>query len=132
MLPYKYCMRIVNPTAKKGEDLATVYLKKKNFKIIERNFHARGGEIDIIAIDTAEKEPVLAFIEVKTRSSDRFGTPLEAITSWKLRSVIHTAQYFVQKYPKLPQSLRVDAVSVYLDADGELVSISLEKNISGF
>lgn len=125
-------MRIVNPTAKKGEDLATEYLKKHKFQIIARNFHARGGEIDIIAIDRSENEPVLAFIEVKTRSSDRFGTPLESITSWKLRSVIHTAQYFSIQHPRLPQSLRIDAVSVYLDALGELQSISLEKNISGF
>ncbi len=111
---------------KKGEDLAEQYLKKKGFEIIERNFRIRGGEIDIIAID----QDTLVFVEVKTRSSNEFGTPLEAITPWKLRSVIKTAEFYKLIHPKLPDAMRIDAVSVTIDRVNNTTTISLEKNIS--
>lgn len=120
-------MRIANPTAKLGEDKACEYLKKIGFKILERNYRKTYGEIDIIALD----KDVLAFIEVKTRTSDQFGSPLEAITYWKLKSLIKTAQYYKMTHPKLPESLRIDAVSVILNGQ-DVQSIELTRNISGF
>lgn len=124
-------MRIVNPTAKLGEDKACEYLKKLGFKIIERNFRKGYGEIDIVAIDESEKEKVLAFIEVKTRTSNQFGTPLEAITYWKLKTLIKTAQYYKMTHRNLPESLRIDAIAVILNGN-EVQNIELTKNISGF
>lgn len=121
-------MKIVNPTAKLGEDKACEYLRKIGFKIIERNFRKGYGEIDIVALD----RDVLVFIEVKTRTSSRFGTPLEAITYWKLRELVKTAQYYKLIHPKLPDSLRIDAVTVKLFRNNEVESIELTKNISGF
>lgn len=109
-----------------GERLAVEYLKKQGFKIIDRNFRIRGGEIDIIALDS----DVLVFIEVKTRRSHEFGTPLEAITSWKLRSLIKTAQFYKLKQPRLPDAMRIDAVAIILDYENNPISIELVKNIS--
>ncbi len=120
-------MKIVNPIAILGENKACEYLRKLGFKIIERNFRKGYGEIDIVALD----KDVLAFIEVKTRTSNQFGTPLEAITYWKLRSLIRTAQYYKMTHPNLPESLRIDAVSVILNGQ-DVQSIELTKNISGF
>lgn len=120
-------MRIINPIAVLGEDKACDYLKKLGFKILERNYRKTYGEIDIIALD----QDVLAFIEVKTRTSSQFGTPLEGITYWKLKSLIKTAQYYKMTHPKLPESLRIDAISVILNGD-QTESIELTKNISGF
>ena len=57
-----------------GEDLALIYLKRQGYKIIERNFRIRGGEIDIIAQDNN----TLVYIEVKTRTSHAFGLPEES------------------------------------------------------
>lgn len=114
-----------------GESLATQYLLKKGYKILQRNFKARYGEIDIVAIDSSQKESVLVFIEVKTRSSSQFGTPLEAITSWKLRSVIKTAEFYKLTHRNLPESLRIDAVSVLVNTDGSSKIDHIE-NISGF
>ncbi|MBI2613211.1 MAG: YraN family protein [Candidatus Levybacteria bacterium] len=126
-------MKIANPTAKLGEDKACEYLKKLRFKILERNFRKGYGEIDIVAIDPSagSGQEVLAFIEVKTRTSTQFGSPLEAITYWKLKSLIKTAQFYKLTHPNLPESLRVDAVSVILNGN-EVQNIELTRNITGF
>jgi len=108
-----------------GEQIAADFLQKNGYKILERNFLIRGGEVDIIAID----KDVLVFIEVKTRSSNAFGTPAEAITYFKLKSIIKTAQFFVLSYPNLPKQLRIDAVSVSFDLTGKPI-IEHIKNIS--
>ena len=120
-------MRITNPTAKFGEDKACEYLQKLGFKILERNYRKTYGEIDIIAID----QDVLAFIEVKTRTSALFGSPLESITPWKITSLIKTAQYYKMTHRNLPESLRIDAVSVTLNGNST-ENIELTRNISGF
>ena len=120
-------MRIANPIAKLGEDVACDHLKKLGFKILERNYRKTYGEIDIIAIE----KNVLSFVEVKTRTSDLFGSPLESITPWKLRSLIKTAQYYKMTHLNLPESLRIDAVSVIINGD-EVKSVDLMRNISGF
>ncbi len=125
-------MRIVNPTAVLGEDKACDYLRtKEKHTILERNFRQGYGEIDIIAIDKSEKEPVLAFIEVKTRKSNAYGTPFEAITYYKMQSLLKTAQYYAMTHKKLPEALRIDAVSVILHHDNTVREIVLMKNISG-
>lgn len=117
---------------KRGEDLAVSYLRKRGFQIIGRNFRIRGGELDIIAIETSKVTELqtLVFIEVKTRSSEEFGTPLEAITYYKLRSLIKTAEFYKVKHHNLPDLMRIDAVSVVLGPKNELVDIELVKNIT--
>lgn len=129
-------MRIVNPIGKKGEDLAVEFLRKKGYKIIERNFRKGYGEIDIIAVDpsvySGSKNPILVFFEVKTRTSEKFGTPFESITSWKLRQLLKTAEYYSHSHKNLPCELRVDAIAVVLDSSNNLVSIEHMENISGF
>lgn len=127
-------MKIVNPIARLGEDKACDYLQKNGFKIIERNFRKGYGEIDIIAIDSSSspQEKVLVFIEVKTRKSNSFGSPFEAITPWKLKSVIRLAQFYKLIHPNHPGSMRIDAVSVSLSSNNNVENIELIKNISGF
>lgn len=124
-------MRIVNPIAILGEEKACEYLKKLGFKIIERNFRKGYGEIDIVATEKTKNENVLVFAEVKTRTSNQFGTPLEGITYWKLKSLIKTSQYYKLTHRNLPDSLRIDAVAVILNGN-EVESIKLTRNISGF
>lgn len=116
--------RIKIDEGKKGEEIASNFLKKQGYKIIDRNFRIRNGEIDIIAID----KNILVFVEVKTRKSAEFGTPLEAITRWKLKSLINTSQYYKMIHPELPDALRIDAVSVMLT--NRLRKIEHIKNIS--
>lgn len=60
---------------KKGEDLACSYLENLHYQILERNFHTRFGEIDIIA----REKKALIFVEVKTRRSQSYGSPAESV-----------------------------------------------------
>lgn len=120
-------MRIVNPIGKKGEDLAVEYLKKKGYKILERNYRKQYAEIDIIAL----YNNILVFVEVKTRTSQKFGTPFEAITYWKLKPLVKLAEFYQISHPKLPSSMRIDAISILIDTIGTATIEHLE-NVSGF
>lgn len=110
-----------------GEELASKYLLSRKFKILERNFAKRYGEIDIVGLDG----DTLVFVEVKTRLGNRFGTPEESITPWKLRSLIKSSQYYKLLHPDLPDSLRIDLVAVALASESEVASINWYKNITG-
>lgn len=113
-----------------GEEKAAKFLQGKGYMIIDRNFKKRYEEIDIIAIDSSEKNSVLVFIEVKTRTSSDFGSPLEAITRWKLKSLIKAAKYYKLIHRNLPDGMRIDAVSVKLGYNGEAEDIEHIENIT--
>ena len=95
---------------KLGEDLATKYLKCTGYRILERNFRGKQGEIDIIA--TQGKE--IIFIEVKTRSSIEFGRPIEAITKNKQKHMYQTAKYYIHKTKQETKCIRFDVIEVYI------------------
>jgi len=97
-------------TGKIGEDIAYQYLKNLGYKILMRNFRIRGGEIDIIAVDGN----TLVFVEVKTRSSDLFGTPEEAIHFHKLRFIERAGKFFRAGRNNLPEAERIDVIAIDL------------------
>jgi len=99
-----------------GEDLAVSYLRKHGYRIIERNFKVRYGEIDIIC----EKDDILVFVEVKTRIGHAYGLPEEAVTPRKLREIIKTAEYFTVLHHELSSSLRIDVIGIELTDDGQI------------
>lgn len=101
------------------EKKAADYLMGQGYRILDRNFRCKTGEIDLIAMDG----DYLCFIEVKYRSGTAKGFPAEAITPGKMRKITRTAQFYMLLH-KIPQDTpcRFDAV-VILDHD-----ISLIKN----
>lgn len=109
-----------------GEKIASDYLEKKGFRLLEKNFRSKFGEIDIIAID----QNTLVFVEVKARWSSEFGLPEEAITSWKIRKIIKTADYYQLLHSQLPKLTRIDACAIDLWPSGELKEIRYFENIS--
>lgn len=115
-------------TGEIGEDAAVAFLVSKKYKILDRNFKIRYGELDIIAIH----KNTLVFVEVKTRRSGFFGSPLEAITFWKLRSIRKAALYYKMVNKHLPEQLRMDAISVLLRFDDTVESIQHVENITGY
>ena len=77
-----------------GEDIATRYLEKKGYQILERNFLKSFGEIDIIAI----KDDILTFVEVKTRKNDKFKPASLDVDYYKQERIKKTAQaYLIEK-----------------------------------
>lgn len=97
---------------KHGEDLATSFLQKHGYKIIDRNFRTRGGEIDIVALDGN----TLVYVEVKARTSGEFGLPEEAVTRQKIKFLQRAAKFYRNNRQnlKLPQLERIDVVAVDL------------------
>ncbi len=93
---------------KKGEEAAAGLLKDNGYKILLKNYKARSGEIDIIALDT----DTICFVEVKTRQSDRLGTPSEAVSAPKQRQISKAALTFLKERNLLDKKARFDVVSV--------------------
>jgi len=91
-----------------GENFAVNLLKKNGYKIINRNFRSKFGEIDIIAI----KNKALIFIEVKCRWSKKFGAPEEAVTYAKIKKLRKSAEYFSLLHPDLPNKLLIEVVAL--------------------
>lgn len=93
-----------------GEDIAEKYLKQKGYKIIDRNFTCKFGEIDIIALKRSE----IIFIEIKTRVSKKYGMPSEAVTSYKLDKILKTAQYYLYVKNLVDKKTRIDVIEIYI------------------
>lgn len=110
-------------TGKKGEDLAQEYLKKQGYEILETNKRfSKLCEIDIIAKD----KDCLVFVEVKTRSSDFCGAPLEAITKTKYENIKTGLFSYLQETKIKHKKYRIDAVSIILKPE---ININHLKNI---
>lgn len=100
-----------------GEKAAAKYLKKKGYKILERNYVVLSHEIDIIA----KKDDIIAFVEVKTRSADKLDPreprPASAVSQQKQRSIIGAAKYYSQFIEGMKR--RLDIVEVLVSSDGK-------------
>lgn len=97
----------------KGENLVVKYLKKQKCKILKRNYRTPFGEADIIIADGDE----IAFVEVKTRTTDDFGLPSEAVGKEKQRRYRQIAKCYALEIGKEPNA-RFDVAEVY--ADGKI------------
>jgi len=108
---------------KTGEHIASDFLQKQGYRILERNYKTRIGEIDIIARD----RKTLCFVEVKARRSLIFGDPAEAVTKEKQIKLSHMAQVYL-KHKQIPHPLaRFDVVSIVMGRQQDH-NISLIKN----
>jgi putative endonuclease len=96
---------------KKGEDVAANYLINKGYKIIERNFRAGHGEIDIIALDGND----LVFVEVKTSKSNAFGNPVSWVDEKKQRIIGETAEAFIYQKEYIDTDCRFDVIAIECD-----------------
>lgn len=105
---------------KQGEDLACRYLQSHGYRILQRNFKIRYGELDIIAII----DKTLVFVEVKTRIGKEFGLPEEAVTPRKLREVTQTALLYKSLHPELPEALRIDVIGIELNENEEVLHLN--------
>jgi len=91
-----------------AEQLALRFLTKQRLKLIDQNYHCRGGEIDLIMLDGE----TLVFVEVRYRKSSAFGSPLETVNYHKQQRIIHTAQHYIQAKQKYSFNCRFDIVGI--------------------
>jgi putative endonuclease len=105
---------------------AAGFLESQGYRILLRNYKARGSEIDIIA----REKDTICFIEVKFRSSDRFGSPEEAVTPAKQKKIARAASMFLQENGLGDRSCRFDVVAITCGAGKEKFSLIRDAFIS--
>ena len=96
-----------------GEDEAVLYLEDLGYEIIVKNFRCMQGEIDIIAKDEEE----LVFVEVKTRTSKKYGEAKEAVGKKKQEHIKKAALYFLYKNNIEEIGIRIDVIEIYIKND---------------
>lgn len=105
-----------------GEDLACRYLERNGYKILERNKHySRFCELDIVALC----KKTVVFVEVKTRKTSAYGTPLEAITPAKFQNIKKGVQYYLSE--NKVKDYRIDVIGITLKPE---IKIEHLKNVS--
>lgn len=95
---------------KTGERIAAAYLTVKGYRIAERNFHSRFGEIDLVAA----KRGLTVFVEVKTRGKGALSSPAAAVDAYKQRKLSKTAEYYIMKSGCYDDELRFDVIEIEL------------------
>ena len=103
----RWMKHLSNRIGDDAEMLAIGYLQQQGLKLVDRNYHSRRGEIDIIMEDAG----TLIFIEVKYRQSDQFGSAAEMVTPQKQQKIITTALHYLQQH-KLDRACRFDVVTI--------------------
>lgn len=102
----------------RAEDLAAQHLEKKGFRILQRNWTAGKLEVDLIASNATH----LLFVEVKSRASDQFGAPLEAVNSAKRRSIVKAADIYLKRNDTSLEP-RFDIVSIVMTPQAQIEHI---------
>ena len=93
-----------------GEDVAVKYLKQNGYKILDRNFSCKRGELDIVALQKKQ----IVFIEIKARTSIEYGLPKEAVTKKKSEHIYKTAEYYLYTRNLEKEDTRIDVIEVYI------------------
>jgi putative endonuclease len=116
LLPEVVGMNAKDLLGQQGEELAAAFLGEAGLIILERNWRCTQGEIDIVAVDGR----TLVICEVKTRSSVRFGAPVEAITRQKAFRLRKLAILWVRAHGLIFEAIRIDIVGVLRAASGDV------------
>ncbi len=95
-----------------GENIATEYLRKNDFLIVDRNFYAKGGEIDIVAFDPHSSE--LVFVEVKCRTSEDWAYLDETLSWTKIQRIRKVIESYLELYCYGGFDWRIDHIAIKL------------------
>lgn len=91
-----------------AEDAAIKFLTKQDLHLIERNFRSRYGEIDLIMKDAE----IIVFVEVRYRKNKKYLDPLETINSKKVKHIINTCNFYIQKSNTDNRMYRIDIITL--------------------
>jgi len=117
--------RTKQQTGRIGEQLAADFLNSHGFEIAGRNVRTSSGEIDLLA----RRGDLLVFVEVKTRTSTRFGFPEEAITPKKLAHMMACAEEYLQNHAECCQEWRLDVISILAEKSTSNPQIEWFENV---
>ncbi|WP_119080771.1 YraN family protein [Chitinophaga alhagiae] len=95
---------------KKGEQMAAAYLQRKQYELLHTNWTSGKKEIDIIA----RQGNTIVFVEVKTRSTQFFGMPEEAVNARKQELLLRAADQYLLRHALRPEHIRFDIISITL------------------
>ncbi len=110
-----------------GEAFVTGRLQRDGYRILDRNWRVRGGELDIVALDGE----ILVFVEVKVRTDGRVSVAEESLDTRKLGRLMMAAEMYVESHPELLDRLwRVDFVAITLAANGTVRRYSHIENVT--
>ncbi len=109
---------------KRGETYAAQYLAAHDYAIRERNWHCPLGELDLVT----ERDGQVIFVEVRTRQTDRLGTPEESITPAKRAKLIAAAQTYLDEHDQLDRDWRIDVVAIEIGSRGEVMRCTVIEN----
>jgi putative endonuclease len=107
-----------------GETIAGNILKKKGYKIVEKNYRCKYGEIDIVA----EIKKTLVFVEVRTKSSQEYGTPEESVTSSKKGKIVSSVFDYLNDHKCMSRIWRIDFIGIELSGDGQVKRVNHIEN----
>ena len=113
-------------TGNLGENLACKFLAERGFKIVERNYRKKWGELDIVA----EKEGILHFVEVKSSSNPNF-RPEDAVRAWKKKRMSRAIRTYLLDH-KIPDEtdFQIDVAAVFLDFIRKKARIRMLENVN--
>lgn len=97
-------------TGNEGERLAAEHLQVKGYKILQKNYRSKWGEIDIVA----KIDNIVVFVEVKTKTTDKYGEPWEMVNTWKIEQVKRIGEMWCREFG-YEGRVRVDVVGVWLN-----------------
>lgn len=98
-----------------GEDIALNFVKDKNYKILDRNFRTKKGEIDLIC----KHKEIIIFIEIKSRYSSSLGNPCESVTYFKQKQIINLSNYYIYKFNLYNYNFRFDVIEIFFNTKDE-------------
>lgn len=100
---------------RRGEEAAAAHLAGRGYKVLDRNWRGRGGELDIVC----EKKKTLVFAEVKTRTEGQMAAPHDALTPAKRRNLSRAAGQWLTEHEAWGRPCRFDLLAVVVDAAGQ-------------
>ena len=115
-------------SGQRGEAVAAAFLRRRGFRILERNYRLRGGELDLIC----QKGATVVFVEVRARANLAFGHPVESITAAKRRHLLRAALVYLKMKHWEERPFRFDLVAILWDQrDRPKEIIHLENCLEG-
>lgn len=118
-----------NVVGRIGEDVAVTFLKSKGYKILDKNFKTKYTELDIVCKPSRLiKGKDLVFVEVRTKTGERFGTPEETINFKKKKKLMRSVKFYLT-FNRGIKKYRVDVICIVLNRDLTVKRLSHYKNI---